>query len=379
MKKKALLILLAFFSLLNTLSAQSDKLEIAILDLNSGVGITQDQVMGLSDMLSEVLYNSGYFTIKERSQVHTVLQANNLLGKASLTTEQLQTVGKKLKVDAVVIGTINYIIRDVKLASDGITKINVGEYNVDIRLMSVTNGRMLSSAGDGGKGRSERELMKVVAQELVRNLDSSVKSDSETVQVLYDFLYVYPEDIGSFSVYPTTVINVINRNNSYGYNDWRLPTDEELSLMEANTSLLHLDKGMPYAHSSSWVRSSEKLQVRLVRSKVVVQQRPVNQLSAYFERTEHDFGRIPILSGVVTTKFCLQNPSSRDVAITNVTKTNSAISVYWDSYSISPGQKAFVTVKYDPNGHQGVTLNSAVKVQLSDGQNVTLTVRGKVE
>ncbi len=379
MKKKTLLIILAFFSLLSSLYAQTEKLKIAILDLNAGVGITQDRVTGLSDILSEELFNSGYFTIVERSQVRAVLLANNLSNQSSLSAEQLQSVGRKLKVDAVVIGTINYIVRDVKLASDGVSKIDVGEYNLDVRLMSVTNGRMLSSSGDDGRGRSERELMKVVAQELVRNLDASVKQDSETVQVLYDFLYVYPKDIGSFSVYPTTVINVINRNNSYGFNDWRLPTDEELSLMEANSSLLHLDKGMPYAHSSSWVRSFEKLLVRLVRTKIVVQQRPVNRLSAYLERTEHDFGRIPILSGVVTTKFCLQNPSSRDVTITNVTKTNSAISVSWDKYSISPGQKGFVTVNYDPNGRQGVSFNSTIKVTLSDGQIFTISVKGKVD
>ncbi len=351
-----------------------NKLRIAILDLKAGVGRSNSQIDGLEDMLTNELFTSGYFTIIERSRVNQVLQANNLYGKV-LTEAQYQEMAKKLQVDAVLIGTINYIIRDVKNASDGSSKIDVGEYNVDLRLISVT-GELLSSAAVHAKGRSERETMDLAAQDIVRNLDNSVKGP-KTVQVLYDYLYVFPEDLGAFTNCPNKIIEITNRNISYGYSDWRLPTAEEVEIMQANSTLLRLDDAYNYASSDiDW--SGKSYKVRLVRTKITIQQRPTNRQRAYFEETAHEFGSIPILGGIVKTYFCLQNPSSRNVYINNVTKTDSHISVSWNKSAITPGDKGFITVSYNPNGRQGVSFNSTIIVTLSDGQTVDLYVSGKV-
>ncbi|MBR1923436.1 MAG: DUF1573 domain-containing protein [Paludibacteraceae bacterium] len=350
------------------------KLRIAILDIKPGVGQTASQVDGLEDMLNTELFKSGYFTIIERSRVDQVLKANNLYGK-SLTNSQYKAMADKLQVDAVLVGTINYIISDVKTASDGSSKITVGEYNVDLRLISVS-GEMLSSAAVHAAGKSERETMDMAAREIVRNLDPSVKGN-KTVQVLYDYLYVFPEDLGVFSTRPANIIDITNRNNSYGFSDWRLPTEEEVQIMEANATMLRLDNSRTYASDrSSWNKSYN---VRLVRTKITVQQRPQNRQRAYFEETTRDFGRIPILGGVVKKRFCLQNPSDRNVSIRNVTKTDSHITVNWDDDAISPGEKAFITVLYNPNGRQGVSFKSTLVVTLSDGQIIDLLVTGKVD
>lgn len=50
---------------------------------------------------------------------------------------------------------------------------------------------------------------------------------------LYGYLTVYPKDIGSFTMQPNGVIAHLNNTVSYGYNGWRLPTDEELSVMRS--------------------------------------------------------------------------------------------------------------------------------------------------
>lgn len=351
-----------------------NKLRIAILDLKAGVGRSTSQIDGLEDMLTNELFTSGYFTIIERSRVDQVLQANNLYGKV-LTEAQYQAMAKKLQVDAVLVGTINYIVRDVKNASDGSSKIDVGEYNVDLRLISVT-GELLSSAAVHAKGRSERETMDLAARDIVRNLDNSVKGP-KTVQILYDYLYVFPEDLGIFTNCPNNIISITNRNNSYGYSDWRLPSAEEVEIMQANSTILRLDDAYTYASEDSYW-NDKKYKVRLVRTKITVQQRPTNRQRPYFEETSHEFGAIPILGGVVKTRFCLQNPSGRNVYINNVTKTDSHISVSWDKSAISPGNKGFITVSYNPNGRQGVSFNSTLVVTLSDGQIVDLFVSGKV-
>lgn len=49
---------------------------------------------------------------------------------------------------------------------------------------------------------------------------------------LQGYLWVYPEDLGSFSSEPTSVISNINRQGKYGRDSWRVPTQEELDLMK---------------------------------------------------------------------------------------------------------------------------------------------------
>ena len=374
MKKHSTYLVLLLVYLFIVQSTFGAKLRIAILDIRPGVGQTVSQVDGLEDMLSTELFKSGYFTIIERSRVDQVLRANDLYGK-KLTSAQQKAMADKLQVDAVLIGTINYIISDVKTASDGSSKINVGEYDVDLRLVSVT-GEYLSSAAVRAAGKTERETMDMAAREIVKNLDPSVKGN-KTVQVLYDYLYVFPEDLGAFSTEPSNIIDITNRNNSYGYSDWRLPTSEEVQIMEANATMLRLDNSREYASDRSYWNKSYN--VRLVRTKIVVQQRPVNRQRPYFEETSRDFGNIPILGGIAKKRFCLQNPSDRNVSIKNVTKTDSHITVEWDKNEIAPGEKGFIRVMYNPNGRQGVSFKSTIVATLSDGQTIDLLVSGRVE
>lgn len=58
--------------------------------------------------------------------------------------------------------------------------------------------------------------------------------DVEQPRVILGYLKVFPNEIGEFSVEPTSVINNINRQAMYGYNTWRIPTNEELSLLRSN-------------------------------------------------------------------------------------------------------------------------------------------------
>lgn len=56
--------------------------------------------------------------------------------------------------------------------------------------------------------------------------------------LLFGYLCVFPEDIGEYQSHPTEIIKAINRQNLYGRNTWRIPTQDELMLMEANADQL---------------------------------------------------------------------------------------------------------------------------------------------
>lgn len=57
---------------------------------------------------------------------------------------------------------------------------------------------------------------------------------------LLGYLWVYPEDLGDFKQIPVGVINSINSQSPYGMNTWRIPTPDELSVLEANADKVGL-------------------------------------------------------------------------------------------------------------------------------------------
>ena len=58
-------------------------------------------------------------------------------------------------------------------------------------------------------------------------------SAQNTPYVIYGYLKVFPEDLGTHEAEPKTIIARLNQNQEYGYSTWRLPTNEELALMRA--------------------------------------------------------------------------------------------------------------------------------------------------
>lgn len=378
--KKSKFILFAFLVFVAWNAPAQNRLRIAILDLNAGVNRTQSQVDGLADMLSVELFNSGCFSIVERTQVDKVIREQHFQ-MSELSDAQRQKIGGLLKVDAIVTGTINFIPRDTRYGSDYSSKYDVGEYNVDIRLVSVNTGEWLSVAGGEQKGCTERELMRHVAMQLADNLElpNQNVAAAPSPYLLYDYLYVYPEDLGVFTSAPTSLIKATNKNSAYGYNDWRLPTQEELDVLNSNRKALRMNGRRAYAHENSWRYGSTEFSVRLVRTAVLVQQPAIPQGSPYFESTICNLGRINVLSGSARGQFVLQNPTSNNVYIQNVTNTSSALTVDYTTGAIRPGEAGYVVVLYNPNGRQGMSINNSIKVTLSDGQQITLNVKGFVE
>jgi len=69
-------------------------------------------------------------------------------------------------------------------------------------------------------------------------LQAQNNQNSNKVVVLYDYLYVFSDDLGLFDAVPVNIIINLNKNKMYGYNDWRIPTVEELQLICANKDKL---------------------------------------------------------------------------------------------------------------------------------------------
>ena len=163
--KKFSLIIMLLMALAMTATAQNKKMKIAVMDFKAGVGVNANEVEGLSDMLINTLYESGKFSIVERSQINQVLKEQKFQA-SELTNEQLAQVGRILGVESVLIGTVNFLAEHKNI--DGSV---TGEYNVDIRAVDVESGEVVTTAGAAkSSGSTYRAMMEKIGRQLAANL-----------------------------------------------------------------------------------------------------------------------------------------------------------------------------------------------------------------
>ena len=219
----------------------------AVMEFKAGVGISQADVDGLSGIFTTYFRPAG-FTMVERTQIDRVISEQGFQ-RSSLTEAQMVRIGEILNLSMIVIGDINVV---------------AGEYNVDVRVVNVESGVIIATDGESFRG-SLRESMKKLAQRLAGQV--AIKP-GETVQatpkpaaqrttpfVIMGYLKVFPNDLGKFDSVPSNVIRQINFQEQHGYNTWRLPTNEELSLMVANSVVSSSDAYMTSdGHKSGIVR-----------------------------------------------------------------------------------------------------------------------------
>ena len=153
--KKLSLIIMLLLAFAMTATAQNKKMKIAVMDFKAGVGVNASEVEGLSDMLINTMYESGKFSIVERSQIDQVLKEWKFQA-SELTNEQLVQVGRILGVESVLVGTVNLI---------------ASEYNVDVRAVDVESGEVVTTAGAAkSSGSTYRAMMEKIGRQLAANL-----------------------------------------------------------------------------------------------------------------------------------------------------------------------------------------------------------------
>lgn len=202
----------------------------AVLEFKAGTGVSIADVDGISEIFSTYFRPSGY-TMVERTQINKVITEQGFQ-RSSLTQDQMVRVGQILNVSKIVLGVIT---------------VWGGGYNVDVRVVDVQTGIDVAAEGATFSG-DYRTTMKNLAQKLagkiaitpgstVRSTPTPAPRTRSSVEVLYGYLKIFPNELGVFQSEPTSVIAQINAQAQHGYNNWRIPTEEELSLMRANNYL----------------------------------------------------------------------------------------------------------------------------------------------
>lgn len=229
---------------------------VAVLNFNAGSGVTQMEVDGLSSIFNTYFAPKGA-EIVERTSVDKILQEQKFQNSRFTNTDMV-ALGEMLNVSLIVVGDINVVME---------------QYNVDVRVVNVQTGTIVAKDGTSfSKGGSYRDMMKELGERLSKSLELEIekfqitsdrnsngnnndnngkasvlpknmttkitednsKRERTDVVVLEGFLKLYPEDLGEFSSEPSWLIKLINQQERYGYNSWRLPTQEELDFIRSN-------------------------------------------------------------------------------------------------------------------------------------------------
>lgn len=98
---------------------------------------------------------------------------------------------------------------------------------------------------------------------------------------LLNYLWVYPEDLGTYEDSPDGIISQINRQGQYGRNNWRVPTSDELRLMENYAKKCGLGDGIYLA------TSHRNGILRLVSTGASIQEQKQQRLIAERQRMEY--------------------------------------------------------------------------------------------
>ena len=229
---------------------------VAVLNFNAGSGVTQMEVDGLSSIFNTYFAPKGA-EIVERTSVDKILQEQKFQNSRFTNTDMV-ALGEMLNVSLIIVGDINVVME---------------QYNVDVRVVNVQTGTIVAKDGTSfSKGGSYRDMMKELGERLSKSLELEIekfqissdrnsngnnndnngkasvlpknmttkitednsKRERTDVVVLEGFLKLYPEDLGEFSSEPSWFIKQINQQERYGYNSWRLPTQEELDFIRSN-------------------------------------------------------------------------------------------------------------------------------------------------
>ena len=235
MKKLLSFVLMCLMAL--SMSAQ----KCAVLEFRGSASVSVADIDGISEMFMTYFRPAGY-TMIERAQIDKVISEQHFQ-RSNITDNQAVQLGKILNASIVILGKVS------KLG---------GQYQVDVRAVNVQSGHDVELEGatfSGDYRTNVRNLATKLAGKVAITPAQTVQPTSPqplkkrtTVEVVYGYLKVFPNELGVFEAEPSSVIAQINKQAQHGYNNWRIPTNEELSLLRANG---YLANGKKYMSSES--------------------------------------------------------------------------------------------------------------------------------
>lgn len=222
------------FSIMCLMAIAMNAQRCAVVGFKAGAKVSLSDIDGISETFSTYFRPQGY-TMVDRLYIDKAL-AEQRIQRSSITEDLAVSAGKYMNVSKVVVGKV-YISFD-------------GGYQVDVTVLDVQSGLHVANDGTTVTPGNYRQSIQTLAKRLAgkiaikpgqtvaptkpsANNNTTTTQQRTTPYILYDYLKVFPNDLGTFDAEPKTVIAQLNKAQKYGYGTWRLPTNEEMALMRA--------------------------------------------------------------------------------------------------------------------------------------------------
>lgn len=125
----------------------------AVLDFKANVGISQNDVDGISSIFTTYFHPEGC-TLVERTQVDKIIEEQGFQ-RSQMTQSQMVRVGQILNVSHIVVGDVNVVF---------------GQYQVDVRIVNVETGSIDATEGATFTPSTYRSCMQDIAQKLAKKI-----------------------------------------------------------------------------------------------------------------------------------------------------------------------------------------------------------------
>lgn len=97
-----------------------------------------------------------------------------------------------------------------------------------------------------------------------------------------------------------------------------------------------------------------------------------------FDETEFNFGQVPEEGGRVSHVFEFTNTGDATLILTNVRASCGCTTPSWPKEPVEPGQKAEITVTYNPAGRPGAFTKTVTITANTEPETTTIRIRGEV-
>lgn len=263
MKKILTLLLLLYGS---TLMAQNKAVAITeVVDKEDKVPYAVE-IMVRTRLTAAISMKQGY-NAYDRVDLQTLVTEHNFQRTGLVDDATIKKLGEMTGASLV-------LIPEVAASDDG--KIYVA-----VKMLDVTTAQTMMSTGQlmGSSSDEVDEGCRLLVEKVLGNgvSTSSISAPTDEPVTLYGYLHIFPKDVGEFKTLPEQLLSAINKSSQYGYDSWRLPTIEELSIMRANSDLIPNLKNADYLCSDS----SNGGYARLVTTDASVEQRRLHKKAIY--------------------------------------------------------------------------------------------------
>lgn len=242
--------ILFLFALLCGATSMAQKKAVAVtevVDKEDKVSYATE-IMVRTRLTAAISMKQGY-TAYDRVDLQSIMSEQNFQRTGLVDDATIKRLGEMT-------GASLILIPEVAMSDEGKIYVAVKMLDVTTAQTLMSTGELMGSSSDEVEEGCRSLTAKILG---VRSGTSSTTAVSDKPVTLFGYIHVFPTDVGEFQTLPAQLLSAINKKATYGYDSWRLPTTEELSIMRANSHLIPNFKNTDYLCSDSSVKGLARL------------------------------------------------------------------------------------------------------------------------